>query len=155
MAIRTFTELTPYATPEEGDEYFANRLGADIWFNASYDDKNKALIMATQAIDHLKYQGVQLVEGQSNEFPRDLWPITPDDIKFACFEIAIRYLDGADVEQEMRNLNVESRTYAQVKTVWDRKIWMDALRAGIVSFQAWFYLRPYLADPYTISTIRV
>lgn len=55
----TQAEPTYYRTIADADNYFSSQLYATDWTGASDDDKEKALIMATRAVDSLKYAGVK------------------------------------------------------------------------------------------------
>ena len=52
-------ESTTYRSVADADAYFANQLWATDWTGASDADKAKALLMATRAIDSLRYEGVK------------------------------------------------------------------------------------------------
>jgi hypothetical protein len=62
-------ESTNYRSVADADAYFADQLYATDWTGASDSDKLKALIMATRAVDSLKYDGVK----------RSLWEAMSDD----------------------------------------------------------------------------
>lgn len=62
-------ESETYRTKEDADAYFANQLYATDWTGASDGDKDKALLMASRAVDSLKYKGVK----------RSLWEALRDD----------------------------------------------------------------------------
>lgn len=57
-------------TLTEADAFFANRLGTDVWDDASDADQTKALQMATTRIDSLDYQGYKYLSTQDRQFPR-------------------------------------------------------------------------------------
>lgn len=59
-----------YATVEEADAYFADRLDVDAWTSASAEQKAQALITATSMLDGLSWTGVIADEAQSLSFPR-------------------------------------------------------------------------------------
>lgn len=51
--------MATYGTKELADAYFATQLYATDWTGATDVDKDKALAMATEAIDSLRYAGVK------------------------------------------------------------------------------------------------
>jgi hypothetical protein len=59
-----------YATVEEADTFFEDRLGTTVWDAATDADKLKALKMATKTIDALPLAGFKLVSTQDLAFPR-------------------------------------------------------------------------------------
>jgi len=52
-------EPTYYRTVGDADEYFSTQLYATDWTGAADADKAKALLMASQAVDSLKFKGVK------------------------------------------------------------------------------------------------
>lgn len=48
-----------YGSRADADTYFGTQLWATDWTGASDADKDKSLIMATEAVDSLKYKGVK------------------------------------------------------------------------------------------------
>jgi len=173
-----------YATLDEADIYFAFRLNSAAWDDASNDDKCKAIVTATRAIDRLNFAGLRTSDytrfsnanisagyvfgpevldpsadtpspGQALEFPRNGATTIPEDIKNACCEIALALLDGVDPEQEMRGLGSTSQRFAAASVTFDPESARMAIRHGIPSHLAWTWLLPYLADPLEINTKRV
>lgn len=78
----------------------------------------------------------------------------PGAIEVACYEIALCFLNGVDMDIEARNLSVASQGYAGARVAYDRSSIQEHLRAGIPSAYAWSILRPYLADPQVIRMVR-
>lgn len=79
----------------------------------------------------------------------------PDDIKIACCEIAIKYLEGVEIEEEMKNLTIDTQRFSAVHESYSRVGTIEAYRAGINSTKAWTYLKPYLNDPLELRLTRV
>jgi hypothetical protein len=148
-------EFDIYGSLEGGDAYFALKLNADAWDDASDEDKLKALYSATQAIDQLNFRGDKTDEDQSLQFPRDDETTVPRDIEIAAYEIAIMLLDGVDPEMEAANLAAVSQGISSVRVTYDRSAMSDHILAGIVSITAWQRLRPYLYDSSEIILSRV
>lgn len=64
------TEDTSMVTNAEAAAYFAGRLHADAWDNASAGDQDKALITATRHINAMPMWGVKKETIQPHVFPR-------------------------------------------------------------------------------------
>lgn len=170
-----------YVTVDEGDEYFRWSLNSAAWDDASNDDKSKAIVTATRAIDRLNFSGLRTSDwtrfrcigaetglvttldpgsdspppGQPLEFPRNGSQTIPQDIKNATCEIAIALLDGVDPQLEMRGLGSLSQRFSSASASFDTAAARMAIRHGIVSHVAWTWIFPYLADPLEINTKRV
>ena len=147
--------MSAYATTVEAATYFSERLNTDAWDDAVTGDKTKALAQATKIIDRLNFLGELADEDQDNQFPRDNDTEVPNDIKYACCEIALALLDGVDPEIEFENLSMVAQGYGNVKSTYDREIPAAHILAGVPSVTAWRYLSPYLRDPYSITLRRV
>lgn len=167
-----FTSTQSYVTLSEADKYFATILKSKPWDIACVSDKLKTLIMATRDIDRLKFNGIKtsqyvstyqefitnqnsFIETQFLEFPRNGSTEIPTDIKIACCEIAITYLNGTDMELEYASFNVINQAFSSVRDSFDRRFISENLRAGINSTKAWTYLKPFLADPRYMRLARV
>jgi hypothetical protein len=158
--------VSAYVTLDDANTYFATRLNSDAWDGASDVDKQKALYQATRAIDNLRFTGVKsdyynhTVLGQSFveqqlEFPRNGLTEVPEGIKNACCECAVAFLDGIDIDQELRRQRVQSQGFASVRQAYfDKQAPNPWVLAGIPTYTAWQFLLPYLADPREISRIR-
>ncbi len=92
-----------YVPVEWVDDYFLLR-GAKKWRDATHEDKEYAIVLATDYIDaSYVFPGVRLDTGQSLEWPRsgayDKYgtPLVevPGQIKKATAELAIRALEGS------------------------------------------------------------
>jgi hypothetical protein len=81
--------------------------------------------------------------------------IIPDDIKTAACLIALKHLEGVDIEEEMGNLTIESQRFTGLHETYSRISTIEAYRAGINSLKAWTYLKPYLEDPRRLRLTRV
>jgi hypothetical protein len=132
-----------YGSVWEGDDYFRNILDSDAWDDASNPNKRVALWQATRSIDRLNFRGTKV---GTLQFPRGTDTETPETIKQATFEIAIRLLDGVNVELEHEDLRTNKDKYGNVESARDTSWGMEHLQAGIVSLQAWHLLKPYLRD---------
>ena len=150
----------------DADVYFANRLNSNAWLDAVVADRDKALIEATRAIDRLNFCGEKKVSTQYLQFPRlnrdvDDPTITtadteiPADIKAACCEIAIKLLDGVDVDEEAELVSKTSQGYGGARSTYDRSFVPEWKAAGIPSPRAWALLKPYVRDYHTINLSRV
>lgn len=86
--------MSAYVTVQEADTYFSNRLFSDSWTNASPEDKQKALIMATKAIDRKPLRGRKTDPQQELAFPRNGATEIPQEVKDACCEEALAILSS-------------------------------------------------------------
>jgi hypothetical protein len=173
MAI---TEDMYYGTYGGASEYFENRLHATAWFDAVPNDRQKALLAATQAIDALNYKGnkntvwdlldedpdasdddIRAAElAQPLEFPRGSDTVEPQVIQMACYECAYALLDGIDPDSELEQLAVVSQGVASVRTTYNRNQQpIEHLLHGIPSATAWKYLKPFMRDGGAIKLSRV
>jgi hypothetical protein len=143
--------MANYATEAEGDTYFTTRLSTTAWDDASTADRTAALTMATEIIDRLNFVGSKYDADQVNQFPRGTDTTVPSDIQKACLEISLALLDGVNPDLEFENLFMTQQGYGGVKSSYDRNIKQAHILAGVPSFVAWTYLRPYLIDPYTVD----
>lgn len=168
-----------YATVSEANAYFATRLHTSAWDNASPTEQEKALIMASDAIDCLNFKGDKstvaiLLSGvvdisevdaaalraaeaaQEREFPRGSDTQVPDQIKRASYEIAYALLDEVDPDLELENLAVVSQGYAGIRTTYNRiQQPIEHLLAGIPSATAWRILKPFIRDGKFVKISRV
>ena len=144
-----------YATAAEGDTFVLdNKIDTDTWDDASLAEKNKALNVATRAIDKINYIGEQAVEGQDNQFPRGEDTTVPTQIIEATIEEAFELLDGRNPMLELENLGVTAQGLSSARTSYDRSFAPPHIPAGIVSPLAWNLLRPFLRDTRNIGQIR-
>jgi len=156
-----------YRTIAEADDYFADQLFASDWTNASDDDKGKALLAATRAVDQLRFSGVKKTvydllqsnpnasdaaiqaayDSQTLQFPRDTQTVAtvPDRVFYAVCEEARELLTGRDPQQEYRNLELTSDGVGSSRVSSDRStVGPDHTVHGLVSPTAWKLLREYL-----------
>jgi hypothetical protein len=97
-----------YVTLEEATAYFAERLYATAWTGAATDDvRRQALIMATQRLEPLPWDGYRASLNQRLQWPRSgctdrdgygvAFDAIPEDVRIACCEEAIGLLaKGSD-----------------------------------------------------------
>jgi len=145
---------TPYLTTGDADLLFAERLHTEEWDNATTEDKLKALIMATLAIDRLNFRGYKADESQERQFPRGTDTVVPDDILYACCEIALKLLEDLDPDMELNDLTINHHQFSLVRNTQDRSFAQEHVVAGIVSPTAWKLLLPYLRDASSVSVVR-
>lgn len=143
-----------YIDRVEAQLYMDGRLNTEAWDDSTDTDKDKSLIMATRVIDRLNFIGCKAVESQELQFPRGTDVIIPVDIQSATAEIALALLDGVDPQLEFENVFMTSQGYGGVRSSFDRSVKAAHLLAGVPSFTAWTYLKPYLFDPLNIEIHR-
>ena len=94
------TERETYRSVDDADAYFNTQLFATDWTGASSSDKTSSLLMASRAIDSLKYKGVK----------RALWQAMIDDGGDATK--STDYLVG---HTELTDLEIEAAEVSQLK----------------------------------------
>lgn len=146
---------TPLISLTNADIFFAERLNVEAWTDAIDEDKIKGLAMSTQDFNKLNYLGKMTDEDQENQFPRDDDTTVPLDVQYACALQAHSYLDGVDPQFEFENLRMVSQKYDGVQSTYDKDHQPENVLAGIMSVEAWRYIKPYLRDPYTVDRRRV
>lgn len=144
-----------YVTIEEAQTYFNGRLNTEAWDDASTQNQTKALTMATKAIDKLNFAGYKASATQELQFPRGTDLVIPEDIKEATCELALRLLDGIDVDREIENTRILENGASSINTTYNGNIVQEHVLAGIPSPTAWKLLIPYLRDAQSLSIDRV
>jgi hypothetical protein len=153
--------MTAYITYQDADTYFESRLHTVAWDESTSTEKTTALAEATMRIERLRFSGELVDADQELEFPRyygdeaDGTEEIPDDIKYACCEIAMALLDGVDPDQELEGRAIVSQAYSSVRITKNPNVPQDHIAAGIPSLTAWRYLMPYLASSRAIKIYRV
>lgn len=143
-----------YASLDYATEFLETVVNTAPWDDATIEERRKALREASRRIDRLNFKGIRKSETQPGQFPRDDDTEFPADIKRACVLIALALLDGIDPELEHENQFMTGHGYASIRGAYDRSSRPEHILAGIPSFEAWTYLRPYLRDPRTFQTQR-
>lgn len=145
-----------YGSLDEASSYFASRLYNRPWVGANPQKKRAALVEATQLIDNLDFWGAKNDDLQALEFPRNsITSSVPVAIRQATYEIALKLLEGFDVDKEVSALTVTGIGFAGKRSTFDRSSNQDHTRNGIPSFKAWQLLVPYLSDPRSLTMVRV
>jgi len=173
-----------YGTLTGANEYFDNMLHSESWADSNPVDRPKALTQATQLIDSLNYRGVKhsvwlimydqtdpfcklLVDpptraakntanvAQPLEFPRGADTSVPQEIEWACYEIAFALIEGFDPEDAMERLNIIRQGYSSVRTTYaDGSQSVEYLGYGIPTARVWRWLKPRLVDSKLIKLSR-
>lgn len=148
-----------YANTLYATNYFNTKLSWQVvpWTNASAQDKINALLEASRVIDTLNYVGLKYdpsfddsgLPNQINEFPRGPYPTVPDAICQAACEIALKLLDGVDLDLEAENIPNNATTISAARVARDISATQEHVRAGIPSIRAWLLIKAYLVDPRT------
>lgn len=139
--------MSNYGSIAAGDAYFDARLHSYDWSRSTPEDKQKALVAASDLIDQFQYLGQKaavytLIEdndedtdwteddnraliqeaelSQPLEFPRDADTEVPTPIEHATYLIAKALLSGRDPEADFENLAVKQSQYGGVKTAYQR-----------------------------------
>jgi hypothetical protein len=120
-----------YATVEEANTYFSDRLDVAAWTDAPDSQKSQSLISATMQLDDLRWVGVAVSENQPLAFPRTgeyfdpkkgiivaLTTSVPNEIIRATFELAYHFLnnDGLlDDVGSVKNISVGNIQLTDIK----------------------------------------
>ena len=129
-----------YVNLAEANEYFSSRLHADAWAEVSNADKEKALAMATKAIDRQPLRGRKTETGQALAFPR--YPDTeiPEVVKEACCEEALAILErGNSQRKKLQQEGVQSFSIGNLSETF-----AAGAGKGLLSQEAKELLRPWL-----------
>lgn len=135
-----------YGSLTEANDYFANKLYSDLWFDQDPDLRVKAMKDATLRLDRLNFIGVRTDSSQELQFPRNGSNDIPVNIKRAVFEIAFQLLDGRDPEIEYNLLRKQTIGVGPGRASNDTKLIPIHVANGIPSLLAWSYIKPYLRD---------
>lgn len=129
-----------YVNLDEANEYFSTRLNVDAWASASDADKEKALIMATKAIDRQPLKGQKTDPSQLLAFPR--YPDTeiPEAVKEACCEEALALLErGNSQRRKLQQEGVQSFSLGNMSETY-----APGAGRGLLSQEVKELLRPWL-----------
>lgn len=140
--------MPAYATTEEANTYFASRLHAEAWTQASTCDKQKALDMATRAINRTPLKGVKASYDQANQFPRYPDTEVPQAVKDACCEEALAILERGNSQR--RKLQQEGVASFSVGGLTETFV-ASARGGGLISQEAKELLRPWLLGAVSIT----
>lgn len=145
----------PYISVRDADAYFDMKLDNELWYTTNNDKQLRALNTATRYIECLNFSGDKSVATQRLEFPRNGGTVIPDDVKYACCEVAYNLLDERDPEFESEHVHIGMSNIGTVKTNKDTENVPVHILHNIPSSLAWAYLRPYLADTNTLQMQRM
>lgn len=143
-----------YGNVVDANNYFQFKFNKEAWTDISSDKQIAALVEATRIVDNLQYSGFRTSETQYNQFPRNGDTVIPVDIVNATYEIALKIVEGYDIDFEINNLSKTADRYGSVGASYDRLATPEHLRAGVPSSLAWSWLKKYLVDPREISLSR-
>jgi len=136
-----------YVNLTEANEYFSDRLHADAWAEAADADKEKALAMATKAIDRQPLKGRKTDPSQPLAFPR--YPDTeiPTTVKEACCEEALALLErGNSQRRKFQQEGVQSFALGNMSETY-----VAGAGRGLLSQEAKELLRPWLIGAVNIT----
>jgi hypothetical protein len=136
-----------YVDLEKANEYFSNRLHVDAWAEASDADKDKALTMATRAIDRQPLKGRKTNPSQLLAFPR--YPDTeiPKEVQEACCEEALAILEsGNSQRRKLQQEGVQSFSLGNMSETYTA-----GAGRGLLSQEAKELHRPWLIGAVNIT----
>jgi RNase P subunit RPR2 len=139
--------ILSYVSLTEANEYFSDRLHADAWAEAADADKEKALAMATKAIDRQPLKGRKTDLVQEMAFPRYPDTEVPQAIKEACCEEALAILErGNSQRRRLQKEGVQSFTLGNMSETY-----APGSGKGLLSQEAKELLRPWLIGAVNIT----
>lgn len=139
--------LPIYGSVIDANDYFQFRMFTESWEEAPQKDRIASLAQATRIVDSLNYVGAKLSDEQFNAFPRTNMTTIPQEVIHACYEIALKLLEGFDPDIEVDNTAKVGQGYAGVRSTYARDFVLEHISAGVPSQTAWKTLRKYLLDP--------
>lgn len=148
-------DVNAYASISTAQAYFDTILHTENWDNATSADQNKALLMATRAINLLSFVGdpTQVAVDAGNQFPRGSDTEVPEEIVWATCEEALALL-GNDTTEEARDaLRIKSERFSGADVSYTDHH-PEHIRSGLLSVKAWDFLGLYLRDDRSIRLIR-
>jgi len=132
--------VTAYVTVEEAATYFASRLHSEVWTQAADADKQKALVMATRAIDRQILRGRKTDAGQDRAFPRYPDTAVPQAVKDATCEEALALLEsGNSQRRKLQQEGVQSFSLGNMSETY-----AAGAGKGLLSQEAKGLLQPWL-----------
>lgn len=137
-----------YVTLEEANTYFESRLHAEAWTSATDTDKQKAIAMATRAIDRMPIRGLKTTWDQPNQFPRYPNTEVPQEVKDACCEEALAILERGNSQR--RRLQQEGVASYSIGGLTETFV-AGARGRGLISQEARELLRPWFLGAVRIT----
>jgi len=129
-----------YISLSEANDYFSKRLNVDAWVEASDSDKEKALTMATKAIDRQPLKGQKSDTSQALAFPRYPDIEIPEAVKEACCEEALALLDrGNSQRRKLQQEGVQSFSLGNMSETY-----VVGSGRGLLSQETKEHLKPWL-----------
>lgn len=142
-----------YKYSEDGDD-----VTHDVWDEATQEEKERALQQATAYIDSFTYDGQKLDPTQDKQFPRKGQSETPEEVKAACFELAIFFLREYKIREfaDAYRIKLADEGYGEVeKSIGNyrerNKLGVKTSPKGILSP----YLRKWLTGRFRLARFEV
>lgn len=116
----------------------------DVWGDATTTEKTQALEMATAFINDLDYDGEKAVGGQDNAFPRNSQTSIPEEVKRACFVLALYFLEENKKREFMENTIRKAKEAGLQSYSTDIQSASESFRWGADEKTAYSIVIPYL-----------
>jgi|GEM_PF-1445387 len=131
-------------------------LKHSVWLVMYEEDPYQTGNYTKILVDQPSRQAIITADGtQALEFPRGQDTTVPEEIEWACYEIALAIIEGFDPEDAIERANITRQAYASVRTTYaDGNAAMEYLGYGIPTARVWRWLKPYLVLDRTIRTSR-
>lgn len=151
------TNFATYATVAEADDYLSRLYGDvyDNWLSLSEENREKAIFTATRRIDRLPLVSYPADPDQGAHFPIAGQTVVPDDVKWACAELAATLADNRDLQMDYEEIAISSHKLGKVGVNRDTDVRLPHVLAGIPSLEAWRLLRPFIRVNQNINLLRV
>jgi hypothetical protein len=140
-----------YATVDEADTYFENRLDVAAWIEATTSQKEQALITATATIDEQKWGGYAVSASQALAHPRALDYFDPKmgrTLSTSSTSVADRVINGTlELAYHLLNNDGLLDSTGQVTDITVGKISLTSIRTSSIFPKAvLLFIQPLLVN---------
>lgn len=144
-----------YVSLADANNYMQFHPKRLVWERGTGDQQTMCLTQATRDIDGLALKGRRKTVEQALRFPRQDQETVPDDILRATILIAVEYIGGKDPEMEFNQLSLVGERYTSLSRSRNPDLIEPHIAAGIISFEAFALLQPYLRSDDAIRLTRI
>jgi len=129
-----------YATVQEADDYFADRLDCSEWNNADETKQAQALVTATSILDAQRWAGIAISVDQTLAFPRSGYyfdprlgamsfmdPV-PNRVIVATFELALHLLKNEGLQDETGTVKSLGLSSINLSTIMEPSLIPSAVK---------------------------
>jgi hypothetical protein len=151
-------DVNSFATVEEADVYFENRIDVAAWDEAEEDQKARALVTATSLLNELEWSGVAVSETQTLAFPRKevsyLDPLLGKYVTLDPDTVPRRIIQGAlELAYHLLNNDGLLDSSGSVKSITVGPIQLDTiLAASVIPAHVLRTIRPLMQSRGSLSS---